>query len=123
MGFLATGLGLLFGAANVYFRDSENIVDMLLMVATWASPVMYSWTMVEQSWDPAASPSTRQTPSRSASSCSTMPSGTPQLTVPHAMPPNLFSLWLPVGLVISLVVLALGQLTFRRLEGRFAQEL
>jgi ABC-2 type transport system permease protein len=39
------------------------------------------------------------------------------------MPPNLFSLWLPIGLAISLVVLALGQLTFRRLEGRFAQEL
>ena len=47
VGFLATGLGLLFGAANVYFRDSENLVDMLLMVATWASPVMYSWTMVQ----------------------------------------------------------------------------
>ena len=38
---LATGLGLLFGAANVYFRDSENIVDMILMVVTWASPVLY----------------------------------------------------------------------------------
>ena len=43
---MATGLGLLFGAANVYFRDSENFVDMLLMIATWASPVMYSWTQV-----------------------------------------------------------------------------
>jgi ABC-2 type transport system permease protein len=40
-----------------------------------------------------------------------------------ATPPDLFSLWLPIGLVISLVVLILGQLTFRRLEGRFAQEL
>ena len=38
VGLLATGLGLLFGAVNVYFRDSENFVDMLLMVATWASP-------------------------------------------------------------------------------------
>ena len=44
---LATGLGLLFGSANVYFRDSENIVDMLLMIATWASPVLYVWTMVQ----------------------------------------------------------------------------
>ena len=39
---LAPGLGLLFGAVNVYFRDSENIVDMILMVVTWASPVLYS---------------------------------------------------------------------------------
>jgi hypothetical protein len=28
-----------------------------------------------------------------------------------------------VGLVISLLILALGQSVFRRLEGRFAQEL
>ncbi len=32
-------------------------------------------------------------------------------------------LWPPVGLAISLVILGLGQFTFRRLEGRFAQEL
>ena len=45
---LGTGLGLLFGAVNVYFRDSENIVDMIVMVVTWASPVLYLWTMVER---------------------------------------------------------------------------
>ena len=38
---LSYGLGLIFGVANVFFRDSENIVDMLLMVATWFSPVLY----------------------------------------------------------------------------------
>ena len=43
---LSHGLGLIFGVANVFFRDLENIVDMLLMVATWFSPVLYSWTMV-----------------------------------------------------------------------------
>ena len=32
---------------NVYFRDSENFVDLLLMVATWVSPVLYSWRMVQ----------------------------------------------------------------------------
>ena len=44
---LGTGLGLLFGAVNVYFRDSENIVDMIVMVVTWASPVLYLWSMVQ----------------------------------------------------------------------------
>jgi ABC-2 type transport system permease protein len=33
------------------------------------------------------------------------------------------TLWLPVGLVVSLIVTVIGQFTFRRLEGRFAQEL
>ena len=40
-----------------------------------------------------------------------------------ALVPNLVSVWIPVGLVISMAVLLLGQLVFRRLEGRFAQEL
>ena len=40
------GLGLFFGAVNVRFRDAENIVELLLLLATWASPVLYFWTMV-----------------------------------------------------------------------------
>jgi ABC-2 type transport system permease protein len=39
------------------------------------------------------------------------------------VPENLISVWLPVGLLVSLFILAIGQTVFRRLEGRFAQEL
>ena len=39
------------------------------------------------------------------------------------MPPDLLTLWLPVALLISIAVLFLGQLTFRRLAVHFAQEL
>ncbi len=51
----ALGLGLLFGAINVAYRDIENIVDLILMVAVWFSPVLYSISMVydyfgEGSW-------------------------------------------------------------------------
>lgn len=123
VGFLATGLGLLFGAANVYFRDSENLVDMLLMVATWASPVMYSWTMVESKLGPGLFTLYQANPITVGVELFHYAFWYPTTDGSAAMPPNLFSLWLPVGLAISLVVLALGQLTFRRLEGRFAQEL
>jgi ABC-2 type transport system permease protein len=123
VGFLATGLGLLFGAANVYFRDSENLVDMLLMVATWASPVMYSWTMVESKLGPGFFAVYQANPITVGVELFHYAFWYPTTVDSAAMPPNLFSLWLPIGLVISLVVLALGQLTFRRLEGRFAQEL
>jgi len=37
----ALGLGLIFGCLNVFFRDSENLVDLILMIATWVSPVLY----------------------------------------------------------------------------------
>ena len=43
---LVTGLGLVFAALNVYFRDFENIVDLLLIVVTWGSPVLYPWQLV-----------------------------------------------------------------------------
>src|SRR5690606_23889998 len=43
---IATGLGLLFGAVNVSFRDAQNLVDLILLFATWTSPVLYPWTMV-----------------------------------------------------------------------------
>ena len=39
--FAALGLGLIFGCLNVFFRDSENLVDLILMIATWVSPVLY----------------------------------------------------------------------------------
>lgn len=123
---LAMGLGLLFGAVNVYFRDSENIVDMILMVVTWASPVLYLWTMARDAlgqwfflyqmnpmtvaveifhwvfWYPTL--------------------GEDQLGMVE-LPPNLLSLWLPIALLVSLTVLFLGQLVFRRLAVHFAQEL
>jgi ABC-2 type transport system permease protein len=123
VGFLATGLGLLFGAANVYFRDSENLVDMLLMVATWASPVMYSWTMVESKLGPGFFALYQANPITVGVELFHYAFWYPTTDGSAAMPPNMFSLWLPIGMIISLVVLALGQLTFRRLEGRFAQEL
>lgn len=122
---LAIGLGLLFGAANVYFRDSENIVDMILMVVTWASPVLYVWPMVERVmgpwfflyqlnpvtvavevfhwafWSPTLDPALAQS----------------------AMPPGLLAIWFPTAFAVALLVLVIGQIVFKRLSIHFAQEL
>lgn len=43
------GLGLAFGAINVAYRDIENIVDLILMVAVWFSPVLYPISTVRDS--------------------------------------------------------------------------
>jgi len=123
---LATGLGLIFGAINVYFRDSENIVDMIVMVVTWASPVLYVWTMVENVmgswfWVYQLNPMTVAVevfhwvfwePTLNAE----------QLGI-ETIPPGLLTVWLPIAMLISLGLLFLGQLTFRRLAVHFAQEL
>lgn len=120
---LATGLGLLFGAANVYFRDSENFVDMLLMIATWASPVMYSWTMVQSKLGETWFLIYQMNPITIAVETFHFAFWIPTTDGSAGIPPHLLSLWIPVGVVIALLVLLWGQLTFRRLEGRFAQEL
>lgn len=120
---LATGLGLLFGAANVYFRDSENFVDMMLMIATWASPVMYSWTQVYDKLGAGWYMLYQLNPITIAVETFHYAFWLPTTDGSAGIPPHLLTVWLPVGLVVSAAVLLWGQLTFRRLEGRFAQEL
>ncbi|WP_231704801.1 ABC transporter permease [Arthrobacter gengyunqii] len=120
---LATGLGLLFGAVNVYFRDAENLVDMLLMIATWASPVLYSWDMVQEKLGETFFTLYQLNPITVAVETFHFAFWLPTTDGAEAIPPNLLSLWIPVALAISAAVLLIGQLVFRRLEGRFAQEL
>jgi len=120
---LATGLGLLFGAVNVYFRDAENLVDMLLMIATWASPVLYSWTMVQKQLGDTFFTIYQLNPITVGVETFHYAFWLPTTDGAEAIPPHLLSMWLPIGLAISGLVLMTGQLVFRRLEGRFAQEL
>lgn len=123
VGLLATGLGLLFGAVNVYFRDAENLVDMLLMIATWASPVLYSWVMVRDKLGETAFNIYQLNPITVGVEAFHFAFWLPTTDGAEQIPPHLLSFWLPVGLAVSAAVLLMGQLVFRRLEGRFAQEL
>ncbi|MCF4120112.1 ABC transporter permease [Antribacter sp. KLBMP9083] len=126
---LALGLGLLFGAANVFFRDAENFVDLIVMVATWASPVLYTWGLVQAElprWLWFVYQANPLTAAVELFHYAFWYGGTgrPAL-LPNGTAPIPDNLWAVGGgaLVVSLVVLVVGQLVFRRLEGRFAQEL
>lgn len=123
---LATGLGLMFGAVNVYFRDSENIVDMIVMVVTWASPVLYVWTMVERVMGPwfwvyQLNPMTTAVGVFHWTFWEPTLKGDQLMS--ETMPPDLLNFWLPVSLLMSVAILFLGQFMFRRLSVHFAQEL
>jgi ABC-2 type transport system permease protein len=119
---LSTGLGLLFGAINVTFRDAQSFVEIIAMMSVWASPVMYQWQMVASELPDWLFVVYRLNPL------------TPTVELFH------YGLWMPldpdnaqaipdlwfysgIALVTSLVILAIGQFVFRRLEGRFAQDL
>lgn len=44
----ATAFGLILSAANVYLRDIQYLVEVVLIVGMWTSPIVYSWNMVTQ---------------------------------------------------------------------------
>ncbi|GAB7192244.1 ABC transporter permease [Kineococcus sp. NUM-3379] len=124
---LSIGLGLLFGAINVLYRDFENIVDLLLLVVTWTSPVLYAWWQVRDAISEAGLPGWLMTlyqlnPVTSAVELFHYGFWYGAIDEPFELPPNLLENGL-LSLAIAAGVLVLGQFTFRRLEGRFAQEL
>ncbi|MFW0121114.1 ABC transporter permease [Rothia sp. CCM 9419] len=126
----SSGLGLIFGVANVFFRDSENIVDMLLMIATWISPVLYSWTMVRDTLYPWVINLYLLNPVTIAVELYHYAFWMPTLdeaelasSVAAQIPPHLLTFWTPVAILVSLFFLWLGDIFFRRFEGNFAQEL
>lgn len=44
----SVALGLLLSALNVYLRDIQYLTEVVVMLAMWASPIVYSWSMVKQ---------------------------------------------------------------------------
>ncbi|HWL77192.1 ABC transporter permease [Microbacterium sp.] len=123
----ALGLGLLFGAVNVRYRDAENIVELLLLLATWASPVLYSWTMVQDAIDMMGWPRWLLelyllNPITQAVELFHYAFWYPVTQTSLALPPALAlnTLW---TFLIAVATLLFGQAVFRRLEGRFAQDL
>jgi len=120
--FFATGLGMLFGSVNVLFRDAQNFVELIVLVATWASPVLYQWQMVEKVLPPPLMFVYQINPLTSAVELFHATFWYPTTSGASPLPPDL-PLYALVALLIAIVTLAAGQLVFRRLENRFAQDL
>lgn len=120
-----TAIGVLLSALNVYFRDIEHLISVLLIVLFWASPIVYSYSLVTQVTGTGllqnlylSNPVTLsvlgfQKAFWSAGS---------NLTNSMPWPENLTTLMV-TALCVSLVFLWLSQRIFSRLEGNFAQEL
>ncbi|UIP58049.1 hypothetical protein DSM26151_09190 [Agromyces marinus] len=118
----ALGLGLLFGSMNVSFRDSQNFVEIILMFATWTSPVLYPFVLVRDQLPGWLFDVYMANPLTVA--VELFHSAFWFSTTPETMerPEHL---WLLAGIAIVVVsgFIAVGQIVFRRLEGRFAQDL
>jgi ABC-2 type transport system permease protein len=122
---------MITAALNAAFRDVENFVDLIVMVATWLSPVLYRISMVEEAiggtiwwWLYQLNPLTivvelfhiafwRYGP-RVVEGVATDPS--------LLQPGEPFGLWW-AGLAIAVATFVLGTVVFERSKRRFAQEL
>lgn len=119
----STTIGLLLSAWNVFLRDIQHLVEVLLIVLFWASPIVYSYEMVhsvlqggivEQIY--LANPVTLVVIAfQKALWAGGLSSGA-------VFPPDI-ALRLVIALVVSIALMWVAQRIFARLEGNFAQEL
>lgn len=116
------GLGLLFSTLNVYYRDAEQIIEIVTMVAFWSAPIMYPWTflrdVVGEGWLLTLYLSN---PLTVAVNYFHEAFWAPTSDVPIEFPD--LSVAGPIAIVIVVVTLVVGQVLFSRLQGRFASEL
>lgn len=119
---LSLGLGMLFGAINVAYRDAQNFVELIQMLSTWSAPVLYTWQLVRDSMPDwlfhvyMANPLTAAVELFHAGMW--FPTSDGSLPQPEHLWTNAF-----IALGLCVVFLVVGQAVFRRFERRFAQEL
>lgn len=120
-----TAFGLLLAALNVYLRDVQYLTGIVLMLALWAAPIVYGWTMVQEVFQRFGWPNWllevyTNNPLTLAvlgfhkafwisGSASDYPEG--------------LGLRMVVAILVGLVLLWVCQRVFARLQGNFAQEL
>lgn len=120
----ATAIAFLLSALNVYLRDTQHIVDILVLVLFWVSPIVYSFTFVHARLQDSlieqiylANPVTLAS---LAMQKGIWLAGSQDPTI--YWPPHL-GLRMLIALGISLVLLWVCQRVFARLQSNFAQEL
>ncbi len=134
-------LAILLSALNVFLRDIEYLVEVGILIFFWASPIVYSWSLVVKSgvdsglaWLPAVYISNPISIAIMAFQRGIWAAGSQdrpgpldaagQPTVLEAQPwPADMDLRLLIMFVIGLLFLWIAQRVFSRLQGNFAQEI
>ena len=117
----AFGIGLLLAAINVYLRDVQHLVEIILLVLFWASPIVYSYQLVHQilqgNWIEQIFLSNPVTIVVLMFQRSMWVAGSDQVF------PEDLEIRALIAFAVSLVLIWVAQRVFARLEGNFAQEL
>jgi ABC-2 type transport system permease protein len=116
----ATALVLLLSAVNVYLRDVQYLVEVIVMIMFWASPIVYSWALVRDHVSGALTDLYLANPMTLAviGFQQTFWVGGDDQPVPTHLAERL-----GIALAVGVVLLWLCQRVFARLQSNFAQEL
>jgi ABC-2 type transport system permease protein len=123
---LGTALALMFSAANVFLRDVSNAVSVMTNFVRFGVPMMYPYSMVAARFRGHTTIYLLNPMVEAVLAFQRAfwvgATSNPARTLAVDMPPNL--LWLCLrGLLISMVILAVAQSTFSRLERRIPERL
>lgn len=117
--------GLLLAAWNVYLRDVSYLVDVLMMVLLWASPILYSWEMVSRFLTEIGAPWLLEIYTNNPITLAIL--GYQRAiwgTEMHGLPsPEHLELRLLIAMLVGFLFVYIAQRVFARLQGNFAQEL
>ncbi|MBD3779802.1 MULTISPECIES: ABC transporter permease [unclassified Cellulomonas] len=116
----STALVLLLSAVNVYLRDVQYLVEVVVMILFWASPIVYSWALVRDHVSGALTDLYLANPMTLAviGFQQTFWVGGSDQPVPGHLGERL-----GIALGVGLVLLWVFQRVFARLQSNFAQEL
>lgn len=104
------GLSLILSSVEVYFRDIEHIVSVIMMVWMYVTPMFYNLSFIPEEFLPAFQ-------------CNPMlyVISMYQQILYYKVPPQ--ADYMVKAIIISLCMLIVGWIVFGRLEKRFAEEL
>jgi len=117
----ATAFALFLSAVNVYLRDIQYLVEIVVMIGFWLSPIVYAWsqvtTEVKVGWVQELYLANPMTLVTMGFQRAFWVSGDSQVLPAH------LGARLAIAAAIGVVVLWLCQRVFARLQSNFAQEL
>ena len=120
-------LALTFSAANVFFRDFQNIVQTFSIFVTWSVPMIYPYDRIQNLiggtfWEQIYLANPVANGVLLFQQLFWVPTVSPDAKLQPVMPDYLFTRGLIV-LAVCLVLLGLAQWIFSRLEGKFSERL
>jgi len=110
----ALGIALILSVSNVYFRDTQHFIALLMQVWFYATPIVYPFSYVRDNASPALETLYRLNPMERFVTVFR------NLLYDNRLPTLADSGFVVAAAVVSLV---LGWAVFRRYEGRLAEEL